>query len=366
MRKRHLDLLAAALWTALFGCAACFAQITQQGAGTGTTPPALAPGSPAGSYSLSGFEDINLYNGHLNVHLPLLTVGGRGEAGYQMDLGISQPSWTMETTGTFNPGDQTTSPGYTFSSGLNSPAEWWNPYEVRYGPGNIVWKQIGTGIQACASSGSPFYSATWSYVVFTAPDGTEHPLYDTSFGPASWGTSCSGTPSQRGPNFAAGDGSGMVFVADNTGFFMDNLTPGATPNGATQLGISGKLYTKNGTQYSVVNGAIMAIRDRHGNVLSFTYTTGQLDQNTVIQPFISTITDSLGRVTTIAYDQTDQTYGTYDLITFKGANGAPRYIRIVRDMVGNHLRPDAAANSPFFPELNGPASLALTAVVPTG
>src|SRR5438132_7465234 len=30
----------------------------------GTTPSSLAPGSPAGSNSLSGFEGINLYNGN--------------------------------------------------------------------------------------------------------------------------------------------------------------------------------------------------------------------------------------------------------------------------------------------------------------
>ena len=31
------------------------------------TPPTLAPGAPAGNYSLSGFEDINVYNGHLSL-----------------------------------------------------------------------------------------------------------------------------------------------------------------------------------------------------------------------------------------------------------------------------------------------------------
>src|SRR5437588_12471304 len=47
----------------------------------GFTPAAIAPGSPAGSYALSGFDTVNLFNGKVNVRLPLLDIGGRGEAG---------------------------------------------------------------------------------------------------------------------------------------------------------------------------------------------------------------------------------------------------------------------------------------------
>src|SRR5258708_11146890 len=32
----------------------------------GTTPSGIAAGSPTGSYALSGFENINLFNGNLN------------------------------------------------------------------------------------------------------------------------------------------------------------------------------------------------------------------------------------------------------------------------------------------------------------
>ena len=91
--------------------------------------------------------------------------------------------------------------------------------------------------------------------------------------------------------------------------------------------------------------------------------TGQVDGETVTQPFVTTITDSLGRQTTIAYDQTDTTYGTYDLITFPGANGAARYLRIVRAAVSASLRRDFSAGSPFFPV--GSSAVALTQIVPT-
>jgi hypothetical protein len=45
----------------------------------GVIPSSLKPGSPAGSYE-SSMDTINLFNGHLNFRLPLLTIGGRGEA----------------------------------------------------------------------------------------------------------------------------------------------------------------------------------------------------------------------------------------------------------------------------------------------
>src|ERR1044071_4976926 len=43
----------------------------------GTTPMGLQPGSPAGSYALSGFDNVNLYNGALDFRLPLYSLGKR-------------------------------------------------------------------------------------------------------------------------------------------------------------------------------------------------------------------------------------------------------------------------------------------------
>jgi hypothetical protein len=40
----------------------------------GMTPLGMAPGAPAGSYPLSGFESVNPFNGALNFRLPLLQV----------------------------------------------------------------------------------------------------------------------------------------------------------------------------------------------------------------------------------------------------------------------------------------------------
>src|SRR5262249_38007796 len=61
----------------------------------GSTALGLTAGAPAGSYALSGFDNINFYNGGLNFHLPLLQVGGRGETAFAMTLKIEQ-KWRVE------------------------------------------------------------------------------------------------------------------------------------------------------------------------------------------------------------------------------------------------------------------------------
>src|SRR5678815_3216032 len=68
----------------------------------GSTPLGLQPGAPAGSYPLSGFDNVNLYSGSLSFQLPLLNISGRGGATMPvllpiegkwrvLDLAIPQP-----------------------------------------------------------------------------------------------------------------------------------------------------------------------------------------------------------------------------------------------------------------------------------
>src|SRR5229473_5817387 len=68
----------------------------------GSTPLGISPGAPAGSYPLSDFDTVNLYNGSLNFHLPLVKISGRGGAGYAMTARIEQ-KWTVEKTMEFGP-----------------------------------------------------------------------------------------------------------------------------------------------------------------------------------------------------------------------------------------------------------------------
>src|SRR5205085_5160607 len=61
----------------------------------GSTPLGLAPGAPAGSYGLSGFDNVNLYSGSLNFRLPIMSIGGRRGAGYTMMPPLVQ-HWTVD------------------------------------------------------------------------------------------------------------------------------------------------------------------------------------------------------------------------------------------------------------------------------
>ena len=81
----------------LVGFFATVASAQKRSTTDGTTPLALSPGAPAGAYSLSGFENINPYNGNLNFALPMLRIGGRGETPYTMMLQIER-HWRVEHT----------------------------------------------------------------------------------------------------------------------------------------------------------------------------------------------------------------------------------------------------------------------------
>src|SRR5689334_21975683 len=67
----------------------------------GSTPAGQARGTPTGTYPLTGFDNVNLFNGHLNFHLPLMVVGGRGKAGYTMTMPIEQV-WTAQLWDVYN------------------------------------------------------------------------------------------------------------------------------------------------------------------------------------------------------------------------------------------------------------------------
>src|SRR4030095_15400119 len=81
----------ALLWMPLAAIANAQASVTDS-----STPLGLAPGAPAGSYALSAVDNINYFNGNLNFRLPLVSVGGRGDAGYTMTLPIDQ-RWRVVT-----------------------------------------------------------------------------------------------------------------------------------------------------------------------------------------------------------------------------------------------------------------------------
>ena len=130
----------------------------------GATPAGLSPGAPAGSYSLTGFENVNLYNGNLNVSLPLLSVGGRGSAGYTITLLIEQ-KWRVERFAEPFPGQPPP---------LTPIGNWWGELKPGYGPGVMEGRRGGHGdwyeelYCGSASDASRVYLDMLTRLTFTA------------------------------------------------------------------------------------------------------------------------------------------------------------------------------------------------------
>jgi YD repeat-containing protein len=304
---------------------------------TSTTPLGVAPGSPAGSYALSGFENVNLFNGNLNFNLSLVQVGGRGGAQVPLLLPIEQ-RWVVKhwlinvATGEY----------VTYAD-----PNWWNDLIVvpRYGIGSLYIRYSGQGATTGCPSGDQdvYFTDTMTRMTFVAPDGTEYDLRDQLSGGQALHVSpnCPGTSpgASRGKVFVTADGTAATFVSDATIHDSNNA------NSFSSQFVSGYLMTRDGTRYRIDNGDITWMRDRNGNKLAFVYDNG-----------VTTITDSLNRRVTIEYAVTDAApYGLCDRITLKGFGGADRKIRISKKNLGQVLRSGYTlqTGATLFPELNG-------------
>jgi len=329
----------------------------------GTTPLAVAPGGPAGAYRLTDFEQINLYNGHLNINLPILEIGGRGDARFTMTLAISRPQWTVDVDS--NTASCNTSPDCFQYQHRAKAVSSWNPFDAGYGPGMLVFRRGGEKLQTCGIDTSTYrFGRTFSYMVFLAPDGSEHALYDvlnSGNGIRTLNTSdCSWSPASalRGDTFVSRDGSGMTFKATA---YVNNLydddNPSNYPNAETSTAVTGDLMMRDGARYEVMDGLVRSIRDRNGNKISFTYIPGTTRVNQ--------ITDAMNRTFNVAYDVSDPACGVCDVITFLGASGQSWTIRVTKALPENRLRRDFSATTNLFSFSQGASGpgLSITSVV---
>ncbi len=300
------------------------------------TPLTEQPGAPAGSYPLSGFDNVNLFNGHLNFSLPLMQVGGRGGAGYTMMLPIEQ-HWQVITVAVPTCGPT----GCTYPEAnyryIANPL-WWTGVRPGFSPGVLQGRQSGSQpiyLQAC---GGHVFSKTLTRLTFTAPNGTEFELRDRQTGgePLSGGPSpCVGGLS-RGKVFVTADGSAITFISDAA------ISDERQPNPQFVLSPSGYLMFRDGTRYRIDNGRVTWIQDTNGNRVNFTYSGNSL----------TGITDSLNR-------HIDLSTGA---ISFKGANGETRTIRVFSAPLSTALRkhPDGSPEytiktfAQLFPNLQNP------------
>src|SRR5262249_12277611 len=221
-----------------------------------------------------------------------------------------------------------------------------------YGPGTLQGRRL---IEPCGDAVQFYSTQTTTRLTFTAPDGTEYELRDTTFGGAVRTGNCNniGTvvnPANRGKTFVSVDGSAMTFISNSDIIDLSNSIPTSGPDIILP---TGNLKFKDGTEYCIDHGTVSWIRDRNGNKIAFQYAGGQQ---------VTSITDSLNRQVTICYINTG--CGTfYDEIRFKGFGGAERRVRVryanLRDILrqsqpGEPTEPWTEYQ--LFPELNGSSS----------
>jgi len=331
------------------------AQITRT-ALQGSTPLALSPGAPAGSYPLSGFDTVNLYNGNLNFALPLYKVGGRGEAAYTITLPIEH-HWHVEHHRAPLPSTNCgalcdpEAGGSSNIVDLYVPrSDWWglgsdNPNPNAFGPpphtpGLLIARSQGHANPACTGSKSidgrtigVSYKQTTTVLTFTAPDGTEYELRDNLTGGQPLSTNFSGSPcnptnTDRGTVFVTTDGTSATFVSAT-----DIQDDPSLPLGTSYP--TGTLYLPDGLVYNISNGTVQSIVDRNGNKVQFVY---GLEPETSRPLRVAQITDSLGRLVNITYVDTSNPSVAFDTVSYPGFNGAVRTLKIWHARLRDALR----------------------------
>ena len=296
---------------------------------SGTTPLGIAPGAPAGSYALSGFESVNPYNGALNFRLPLLHVGGRGGVQHVITLAVEQ-HWRVDK-------NKLSTPGYLYDPQPNR----WSTFDPGFGPGTLVGRRTGLSQAQGELVYCPDDAIALTRFTFTAPDGTEYELRDAQSNgqtmdnvyqadPGSQFSCQLVTTHYRGRVFATSDGSAATFISDTD---INDHSETGDPFSLPQELVypAGYLFMRDGTCYRIDGGKVLWIRDRNGNRMTFSYGVGG----------VFNITDSLNRVVTIDYSVHDPVRNqNYDLITYKGFGGAARTIKLWYSKLKFALRPD--------------------------
>jgi len=237
----------------------------------GYTPTGMATGAPAGSYPLSGFDNINLFNGHLSIDLPLLQIGGRGGAGFQLRRPVDR-GWQIESRIV----------NITGSDYEVKDANVRTSYGRAYRPISLIGIRTADRQETSIDCGVIQPVQTLTRLKAVTDDGTEQFLIDETYqGAAQWEDLCnSGNPTgaNRGKVFRSRDGGSMTFISDTDIF--DDRHSGFN----WVFDVSGVLLMNDGTRYRIDGGEVSWIRDRNGNKVTFSG---------------NTITDSLGRQVTI-------------------------------------------------------------------
>jgi hypothetical protein len=280
------------------------------------------------------------FNGSFQPILPLYHLGGRGEAGVDL-VWKFQPNWQAykQFAGATPYLSIDPYPSNNISTG-SSPT----PGTFGLGSAGGVYARTGAGYTYCSSgyyAGMSATSSSVTHLVFVTGSGAEIDLQDQATSGAAYTVPnpCSGywatADAGRGKVFASQNNSTLQFVSD-TNVLETNAMNGTTRGGAL---VSGYLRFPNGTVYRIDNSTVTWIKDRNGNMVTFTYVSGG-QNNTYLDWFLSVlaptqIVDSDGRTVTINYS--DSTCGGCTTITYAGGGAQPRVITVNTAALGTQL-----------------------------
>ena len=274
-------------------------------------------GRPSGSYNLSEFDNINLFNGNLNFRLPLLTIGGRGEANFTISV-ISENKWTQSVGYVGELPVYTNYPETTAGVAANFG-------ELEDATTTYEYNDYGQ------SDNNPCqqdpYQPTKALIVFNLKtgDGTTYPFHPA----ANSGRPISIQPCpalltgmNMGKEFVTWDGSGMKLLADHDVYHNGVGYTMRTSASGSPMPVGWTILFPNGTRYRIQANNIRWLEDRNGNRITF-YTADIGGKIVTTQ-----IKDSLGRTVSIDYGQNEAPYGLHTKITYKGFNGIQKVIRV--------------------------------------
>ncbi|HKY30128.1 MAG TPA: hypothetical protein VJM12_19515, partial [Pyrinomonadaceae bacterium] len=220
------------------------------------TPLGVAPGRPNGSYALSDIDTVNLFNGHVNVRLPLINLAGRGSSKAQVSMTWDAPARHQ----VFSTTDVNGNPLYYVG-----PPNFWTDVNVHDGGMGVAAVGVGIGgpnFCDVGAFGYNFYiwNTTLTRMYLVEADGTQHEMRDVATGGQALpftGNCWSTVGPSRGRIFVTTDGFGATYIADTDirdGFVVNNEMP---------TGGGGWLLLKDGTRVHIAGGTM---RDRNGNM----------------------------------------------------------------------------------------------------
>lgn len=244
------------------------------------TPLGLKTGTPPGSYPASDIDTINLFNGKVNVRIPLVGREGRGQASTETTLTWDSPMrWQV-----YKSYDLNGNPTYGAGVAGNRP-DGTSSYGYHTGEYSVYAQGVGTGFANwCAEGLYVWGEKSLTRLYWVEPDGTDHEMRDvlTNGQPLPTG-GCWAAGPNRGKVFVSTDGSGVTFVSDQPirdGIYVNMEYPWG-------VDLKGWLLLKDGRRIRISYESDHGLRDRNGNRLPVNF-----------DPWVPFVLDGFGRTMT--------------------------------------------------------------------